>query len=157
MIEPIRTMLCPVNWSENALVALEYAASFARQHGAQLYVLYVLPAEDVRLPRDLYRYDERSGGADLAWAEQTAGEKLQELVRRCLSEDIRYDILARVGDPAADILETAESIAAGMIVMATHARTGLAHFFLGSVADQVVRAALCPVLLIRGRGGEGRQ
>jgi hypothetical protein len=63
-------MLCPVDWNENALVALEYAASFARQHGVQLYVLYVLPAEDVRLPRDLYlaMVKEAGGGSSLGGA-----------------------------------------------------------------------------------------
>jgi len=37
-----------------------------------------------------------------------------------------------------------------MIVMSTHGRTGLSHAFLGSVAERVVRTALCPVLTVRG-------
>lgn len=105
----------------------------------------------------MYRYDEKSGGAGLVWAEKAAKEKLREMAYARLNEGIRYEILVRVGDPATGILETAESIAAGMIIMTTHGRTGLAHFFVGSVAEQVVRELLCPVLMIQGRGGEGRQ
>lgn len=150
MVEPVRTILCPVDFSENALMALEYAAYFARQHDAKLYVLYVMPTEESRLPSALYRRDEQSGGADLVWAEQAAKEKLQQLAHPCLDEGIRYETLIRHGDPATGIVEAAESIAAGMIVMVTHGRTGLAHFFVGSVAEHVVRESLCPVLMIRG-------
>jgi nucleotide-binding universal stress UspA family protein len=54
-----------------------------------------------------------------------------------------------VGDTATSILAVAEEVGAELIVMATHGRTGLSHFFLGSVAEQVVREASCPVLTIR--------
>ncbi|HXG21119.1 MAG TPA: universal stress protein [Methylomirabilota bacterium] len=157
MVEPVRTILCPADLSENSLMALEYAAYFARQHHAKLYVLYVLPTEEVSLPSELYRRDEKSGGADLGWAEKVAREKVQEMAHHCLNEGICYHILVRSGDPATGILAAAESIAAGMIVMVTHGRTGLAHVFMGSVAERVVRESLCPVLLIRGRGREGRR
>ncbi len=157
MVGPVRTILCPVDFSENSLMALEHATYFARQHDAKLYLLYVIPTGEISLPSELYRRDEKSGGADLVWAEKAAREKLQEMAHSRLNEGIRYEILVRGGDPATGILETAESIEAGMIVMATHGRTGLAHFFVGSVAERVVRESLCPVLTIRGRGGEGRQ
>jgi len=157
MVEPVQTILCPVDFSENSLMALEYAAYFARQHDAKLYLLYVIPTEEISLPAELYRRDEKSGGADLVWAGEAAKKKLREVAHARLNEGVRCEILVRVGDPATGILQAAESIAAGMIVMATHGRTGLAHFFVGSVAERVVRESLCPVLTIRGKGREGRQ
>jgi nucleotide-binding universal stress UspA family protein len=150
MVEPVRTILCPLDLSEHSLLALEHAAYFARQHDAQLFLLYVMPTEDSRLPAALYRRDEKSGGADLIWAEQAARGKVQEMAHTRLTEGMRYDILVRGGEPATEILAAAERIAAGMIVMVTHGRTGLAHFLVGSVAERVVRESLCPVLLIRG-------
>jgi nucleotide-binding universal stress UspA family protein len=149
MVEPLRTILCPVDFSENSIVALEYAAHFARQNGARLYLLYVLPAEEARIPAELYRRDEKSGGVDLVWAEQTAREKLHAIAQERLSNAMHYEIRIGVGDPATVILEAAEHLEAGMIVMATHGRARLAHFFLGSVTEKVVRESLCPVLTIR--------
>jgi len=53
------------------------------------------------------------------------------------------------GDPATVILEVAEETGAGLIVMGTHGRTGLGRLVMGSVAEQVLRTAPCPVLTVR--------
>jgi nucleotide-binding universal stress UspA family protein len=52
-------------------------------------------------------------------------------------------------DPARAILAEAGARRADLIAVATHARSGVARFRLGSVADKVVRAAPCPVLVAR--------
>ena len=85
----------------------------------------------------------------MGWAEQVAKEKLQEIAQKHLSGGIGYEILTRVGGAAEGILETAEAVGAELIVLATHGRTGVARFFLGSVAERVVRESSCPVLTIR--------
>lgn len=146
MIQPLRTILSPVDFSENSLAAVEYAAYFARQSNATVYLLYVI--EELRLPAELYHQNE-SGIADLGWAEKTAKEKLQAIAREHLGQEMRYEILARVGDPATVILAIADHIEAELIVIATHGRKGLAHLILGSVAEKVMRESLCPVLTIR--------
>jgi nucleotide-binding universal stress UspA family protein len=56
-----------------------------------------------------------------------------------------------VGDPAHDIVDLAATGHYDLIVMGTHGRTGLAHAFLGSVAEKVVRRATCPVLTVHAR------
>jgi universal stress protein A len=60
-----------------------------------------------------------------------------------------YELLTRSGEPAAGILMAQADISADLIVMATHGRTGISHFFVGSVAERVVRESGCPVLTIR--------
>ncbi|MBI3304102.1 MAG: universal stress protein [Deltaproteobacteria bacterium] len=141
-------ILSPVDFHENSLAALEYATQFARQYDATVYLLHVVPTDELHLHREVYR-PEAGGGADVVWAEKVAKEKLEEIARERLSGGIRYEILTRVGDAAKIILETAEEVGAELIVMATHGRTGISHFFLGSVAERVVREAPCPVLTIR--------
>jgi len=141
-------ILSPVDFHENSLAALEYAAQFARQYDATVYLLHVIPTDELHLHREVYRPTE-GGGADVRWAEKVSKEKLQEIAQQYLSGGIRHEILTRLGDAAKSILETAEEVGAELIVMATHGRTGIAHFFLGSVAEQVVREAPCPVLTIR--------
>jgi universal stress protein A len=141
-------ILSPVDFHENSLAALEYAAQFARQSDATIYLLHVIPTDELHLHREVYRPEE-GGGADVRWAEKVSKEKLQEVAQQRLSDGVRHETLTRVGDAAKSILAAAEEVGAELIVMATHGRTGLSHFFLGSVAEQVVREASCPVLTIR--------
>jgi nucleotide-binding universal stress UspA family protein len=56
---------------------------------------------------------------------------------------------AVVGTPAEAIIDFASATGTSLIVMGTHGRTGLAHLLMGSVAEQVVRTAPCPVLTVR--------
>jgi universal stress protein A len=57
--------------------------------------------------------------------------------------------LVKTGSASQSITDTANSDRADLIIMATHGRTGLAHMFLGSVTEKVVRTAACPVLTVR--------
>jgi nucleotide-binding universal stress UspA family protein len=59
------------------------------------------------------------------------------------------------GAPYKNIVEEAASEGVDMIVMATHGRTGVDHFILGSTAEKVVAHAPCPVLVVPRRGREG--
>ena len=57
--------------------------------------------------------------------------------------------LLREGDAAMEILDAAKELGARFIVMGTHGRKGLSHFFLGSVAERVVRRSAIPVMTVR--------
>ena len=54
-----------------------------------------------------------------------------------------------MGDPAGDVVRIADEEKCEMIVMGTHGRTGLTRLLMGSVAEQIVRRAPCPVLIYR--------
>jgi len=92
-------ILSPVDFHENSLAALEYAAEFARQYGATVYLLHVVPTDEIQLHRAVYQ-PEQGGGANVGWAEQVAKEKLQEIAQKHLSGGIGYEILTRVGGAA---------------------------------------------------------
>ena len=59
--------------------------------------------------------------------------------------------LLREGDPATEIVAAANEVGAKMIIMGTHGRRGLAHLFIGSVAEKVVRKSPVPVLTVRSQ------
>jgi nucleotide-binding universal stress UspA family protein len=59
--------------------------------------------------------------------------------------------VAKRGDPASAILELEKEVRPDLIVMGTHARTGLRHMVLGSVAERTVRESTVPVLTLRAR------
>jgi len=82
------------------------------------------------------------------WAEKVS-KKVARALPGTLARRDSHEILTRVGDAAKSILQVAEEVGAELIVMATHGRTSFLTFFLGSVAEQWVREASCPVLTVR--------
>ena len=82
--------------------------------------------------------------------EEYDGELWQALRQmRSPDENVRVEHRLVEGNAAKKIVEVAEQIQAGLIVMATHGRSGLGRALLGSVAEQVMRKAPCPVLTVR--------
>jgi len=76
-------------------------------------------------------------------------KKLDALVARAKSAGVRAQGLLLEGQPAERILRAARG--AGLLVIGTHGRTGLARFILGSVASRIVAGARCPVVTVRGK------
>lgn len=145
MTQPFSKILCPVYFDETSPAALEYARYFAQQSNGVVYLLHVVPTDELHLLRAVYR-PERGGGADTVWAEKVSREKLQELARTHLT-GVRQEIILRFNsDPAGGILDAEKDIAPDLIVMGTHGRTGIAHLILGSVAEKVARESRHPLL-----------
>lgn len=135
-------ILCPVDL-DHSFKALDFAIRIARQNGARIYVLYVaaipIGATELSSTADKEPFWESTARRRL---ELVAEEKLVGVANG-------YDLITRSGEPAAGITAAQAEIGADLIVMSTHGRTGISHFFLGSVAERVVREASCPVLTIR--------
>jgi nucleotide-binding universal stress UspA family protein len=136
---PVHTILFPTDFSENAQQAFPLACSLARDCGARIVVLYVMPPplghEQLEARRDP---DEYYAGAWHALHEMQAPDK-----------NVRVEHRLDEGDAPKRILEVADEIQAGLIVIGTHGRTGLGRLVLGSVAEQVLRRAACAVLTVR--------
>src|SRR5262245_12944554 len=136
---PLHTILHPTDFSERSRNALHLACALARDYGARLVILHVaaLPtvvsAEGVLPPDPELLYRE-------------AKEQLGRL--EVPDANVRVERRFEEGVPVTVILHVAEEIHADLIVMGTHGRTGLARLLMGSVAEQVVRKASCPVLIV---------
>jgi nucleotide-binding universal stress UspA family protein len=93
---------------------------------------------------------ELSSSADpVPFWEVTARTRLELLTEEKLVSIVKYELITRSGDAAIGILQAAADAGVDLIVMATHGRRGLSHFFIGSVAERVVRESTCPVLTVR--------
>lgn len=68
---------------------------------------------------------------------------------RPTASEVQFFVHARIGQPAAEILELAHEVGADMIFIGSHNKTGLERLFLGSVSERVVREAGCPVMVVR--------
>jgi nucleotide-binding universal stress UspA family protein len=136
---PLRTILCPIDLAEPGEPAFQLACSLAREHSGRVLVLYVCPPPcchgEVVARRQPDGYEE--GLWQLLRGYQEPG--MQSRVEHRLEE----------GDAAREILRVAREVAADLIVIGTHGRTGLPRLLLGSVAEQIVGAATCPVLTVK--------
>jgi nucleotide-binding universal stress UspA family protein len=137
---PIHTILHPTDFSDAAMEALQLARSLARDHGAKLVILGVTPppppVSEVYAP-----LGEMSG-------------QLEELRRQLASlvstiTEVPVETHALHGVPGPAIVSTADECQADLIVMGTHGRTGLTRLVMGSVAEDVMRHAHCPVLTVK--------
>ncbi|GIW08026.1 MAG: universal stress protein [Dehalococcoidia bacterium] len=147
MYDPI---LLTLDGSELAELAIPHAVAMAKQFGARLIVLRVVPP--VVQPLDVdYGLSAPYGYEKIIEAEtQGAAEYLANVVKSFEAEGLTVETVTPLGEPATAILETAHDRGAKLIVMATHGRSGFRRLVFGSVADRVLREAETPVLLVRG-------
>jgi nucleotide-binding universal stress UspA family protein len=132
-------ILCPIDFDENSLKAVNLAGRLASQNAAQLYLLHVCATVFVPL-----------GGpvTDRVAAEQSAKRRMEEIAGQNLF-NIDCQLYVTTGDAAERITAVQAALEVDLIVMGTHGRRAVPRFFLGSVAARVVREAACPVLTVR--------
>jgi nucleotide-binding universal stress UspA family protein len=138
----IGTILHPTDFSKEAGYAFNVACALARDSRARLVVLHV-----ERPP--LMTLGGTAGVPPLP-TEYDRQQLLDELhLLQPTVPDIVMEHRLEHGEPAPVILAVAKQIGADLIVIGTHGRTGLRRLLMGSVAEQVVRKASCPVLTVK--------
>jgi nucleotide-binding universal stress UspA family protein len=136
----IRSILHPTDFSLYSENAFQLALSLARDYGARLAVVHVAPPPLAVYGDGLYaplpvHFDEG------------LREKLNEVAAK--AGEVPLEKKLYEGDPATEILHAAREFKSDLIVLGTHGRTGLGRLLMGSVAEQVVRKAPCPVLTVK--------
>lgn len=142
------TIVCPVDFSPSSDHALAFASVMAREANATLHIVYVQEPPPVLGP-DFAAYVPTE--QDKSWVD----EQLKKTVPT--RKGVAYEHHHLIGIPAEEILAFAKTCNADFIVMGTHGRTGLSRLLMGSVAEEVVRKADCPVVTIKqpAKIGEG--
>jgi len=146
----LKRILVPVDFSPLSKKALHYATRMARQFHAEVNIFHVVepevpPAFDgfmIAPPPMLNRAPSCSGQL----------KALVGLVRKAGVDQVTSTV--RTGLAAFEIVEAAKELDADLIVIATHGYMGWKHFAIGSTAERVVRAAPCPVLVVREKEHE---
>ncbi len=143
---PIKTLLCPTDFSEPSQEALKMAIDLARHFKADICLVNVVPVLPPLPPNPNFVFEvpeyERMLHTD-------ADQKLFELVGYVAALDINVRSKVGHGDAATEIVRIAAEENADLIVIATHGSTGWRSAMFGSVAEKVVRLAKCPVLTTR--------
>jgi len=127
----LKDILVPIDFSDCSKKALRYAVPFAKQFGATITLLHVVHVN--------YSAGPEFGAIDFPLIEadlrKSAEKQLAELAATEIQQQAPAQTLVRIGQEVAEI--------------STHGRTGLKHVFMGSVAENVIRRATCPVLVVR--------
>lgn len=144
-----RKILVPLDGSGESRDVLPGAGEFARLFGSRLAVLHVreparLPvvAMTVPMPEPIPPWPPPPERHERA--AETAADELR-------AQGLRATPLAAEGDPASCILDTARAEGADLIAMATHGRSGISRWVLGSVTEKVLRGADVPLLVVRSQ------
>ena len=144
----IRQILVPIDFSDPANAALNYARSLAEEFGSHLHLFHVVPepyiypwgTEVPTLPlTDLLEQSETLSNA-----------RLGELIPKDQAPKGGLTTSTAIGTPVDRILDYINDSHIDMVVMGTHGRGPVGHLLLGSVAERIVRRSPVPVLTVKG-------
>lgn len=145
-MKTIKTILFPTDFSDNSAVAWKHALLHAEKHKAKVVVVHVVH----RMPQDYQFLIVAMTPAQIYGAlRERAEQQMTQLAKEARRNGVRCDVLIRDGEPFVQVIRCAREVKADIVVMGSHARTGLAKMLLGSVAEKVVREAPCSVLVVK--------
>lgn len=147
----IERLLVPIDFSEDSVQALDHARAFATLHQAALELVHVI--EEPTFPAFYSSVYKAAYGEGPASLEEEARAALERLTQDVTGEDVVRGIgyYVRRGHAAAEIIHLAEEHDIDLIVIGSQGLTGMNRLMLGSVAEQVVRGAPCPVYVVKTR------
>lgn len=144
----LKDILVATDFGEASDAALTYGRELARRFGGRLHVMHVVDdvfARSASIESYVATYPQIQRDV-----EEAARKQLSTLISTQIQPDIEVkSVLVTSNAPSLSIITYAKDTAIDLIVMGTHGRGALAHLFMGSVAEKVVRMAPCPVLTVR--------
>jgi nucleotide-binding universal stress UspA family protein len=152
----LKRILLPTDFSPHNRGAVAYAQALTAEFEAELHLLHVVQDRAQGLPDFVM-------GLDLEPLREHLGERLEDHEHGALAQleqvidghwrAAHHTILAtRNGRPYPEIIRYVRAHDIDLVVLGTHGRGGLVHALLGSVAENVIRTAPCPVLAVRADG-----
>ncbi|MGE0683706.1 MAG: universal stress protein [Candidatus Binatia bacterium] len=142
---PWKRVLVPVDFSPLSETALIYALKLAQLVGAEVHACHIIPTPHVL---DVLYERGFAPPESIKRITQKARKRIKEIAGT-QETTVPLRIHCEEGEAAEHILQQAETLKVDLIVIGTHGRSGAQRFFLGSVAETVIRRASCPVLTLR--------
>lgn len=144
----IQKILCPIDFSAPSRNALRYANEFAKAMNAKITVLHVIQpqpiAADVNVPYVPLEIE----------LEKNAREDLEHLVSKEVDKSVLVEQVLAFGLPSDCVIEQARKENVDLIILGTHGRSGISRLLMGSTAENVIRHATCPVLVVKAEEKE---
>ncbi|MBU1182486.1 MAG: universal stress protein [Proteobacteria bacterium] len=147
----IKKILVPTDGSKGSENAIQMAAELAKNHNAELYILYVVPKGEIPKKVVDYLREERIDGGLGKLSTKVIGETVLEPVLKKVNSQgvkaVKWMVLR--GDPAQEILKFAKSRKVDMIVMGKSGQRGIKGLLLGSVSHKVCNLAECACVTVK--------
>ena len=137
-------ILVPLDGSKLAEVALPYAEELAGKLGSEVILIHVSDSGSYQTDQSIQSYMQQIVEATAYNAEKHLGMLVAKRI------EVSSEIIA--GNPAEEIAAYADKADIDLIVLATHGRTGIERWALGSVANKIIRGSRQPVMLVRAKG-----
>jgi nucleotide-binding universal stress UspA family protein len=139
----IQTILVPTDFSAHADEAFRVAHTLARALGARLILFHVTHAPAVVSEGGRLLADPGKGNEANLW------DRFQNIVPADAGVRVEHQVVVASRPGAAHILEILDKLGCDLIVMGTHGHSRLKHLLFGSVTEEVVRKARCPVMVVK--------
>lgn len=134
---PVRNVLFATDFSPCSEAVFPYVCSVARKYDATLHILHVISPEVLSIDPPL-----------IVQARETAERQLQDIAVSDQLQGVKHSEVIAEGDVTEAINKAVFGSKVDLVLVGTHGRTGIRKFVLGSVAEDVVRNATCPVLTL---------
>jgi nucleotide-binding universal stress UspA family protein len=159
-IENCRTILVPIDFSDDSLAALEAALIMAQKLGCSLTVLHVIhdPSD-----RPGFYHSRRAGLTVLEGIEAAAEALMEEflsnnrVMEQAADAEVDIDVALSRGLTVGQILQYAREHGAGLIIMGSRGRTGLSNLLMGSHAQRVVQLSPIPVMVVKAPSAHAKK
>ena len=159
----MRHLLVPTDFSETAASALNQEVKLAALSGGRITLLHVIYTDKISetlLGLDAMENLARAMNAPpesapyspthaMSQLREAAQRRLDEVIAAVAAQNVVLETAVVEGRPSTEVLQYATEHGVDLIVMGTHGRSALGRAFLGSVADNVIRQAECPVMVVR--------
>jgi nucleotide-binding universal stress UspA family protein len=145
-------ILTPLDGSEMSEFAVPYAATVAEAIGGSVLVARIVERMRWSAASSGYMMSPSAYAELLELDQRDAETQTQRVVNQLNTRGVAARNLVEIADMRGDLVNIQAREHVALVVMATHARSGIARAALGSVADHLVRQGHCPTLVVRARG-----
>ena len=148
MLKPTN-ILVPTDFSEYSAKALERALDIAKQNNSELIMLHVIQQDVQSCTVDYCFSEDEMERLEKGMLEGAKDRLQKELARFPLASGVKISTEVLKGVPYEEILKFQVQKGVDLIVIASHGRSGITKYFLGSVSSNVLKGAKCEVLLVK--------
>ena len=144
-MDAIRKILVPTDFSAHADEAFRVAHALARSIGAEVILFHVAQPPAVVSEGGRLLTDPRKGKSANLW------DRFQSLVAHDPKVRVEHEVIIADRPDASHVLDILDRLGCDLIVMGTHGHSWLKHLLFGSVTEQVVHRAHCPVMVVKAQ------
>lgn len=141
----MKSIIVPIDFSNQSELALKVAASLAKEHGAELLVLHMLELSPAIMGESGYISQEQ-----VVHLIKIGEKRFAEFLDKPYLKEVKVTPVIKHYKVFSEVNEVAEKHKADLIVMGSHGADGLQEIFIGSNTERVVRTSDVPVLVIKG-------